>query len=333
MLCFLLLLVACATPPDAPTVDLVAGEAVTDLTLPDGISAEILPYSFDRPTQFALSEGDNALWVAQLNGGENAERGQVVRIDLATSEQTIVLDGLDKPTGLAVLDGYVWVATRDAIVRYAYEDDSAEIETIIDTLPNNGRSNGTLTVTSRGILYETSGNRRQSDSGKLWAIDPETFAIEELASGMKGAYAHVEDGFGRIWLTEIADGSVGGVTLPGEINLLSDGANYGWPTCYGRELAGPDCAGSTPAVTVLPVHSTPTSIAISPFAEDTLLVALWLTGEIVQIPYTINNGTASGDAVPFASGFKNPQHVLTLDDGSILVSDYTTGRIYRIVSD
>lgn len=198
-------------------------------------------------------------------------------------------------------------------------------------LPNNGRSNGTLTVTPNGrYLYETSGSRRIPESGRLWEYNPATGESRELASGLKNAYAHVFDGNGRLFITEVADGTVEDVTFPGEINLVVEGANFGWPTCYGRELAGPDCDGVRPAVAVLPEHSTPTGITQSPFAADTLLVALWVTGEVVEIPLTFEGDNSVGEKRPFIQNMQNPQHLITQPDGSVWISEYATGTIWVV---
>lgn len=327
-LLLLLLTTACqATTTPVPATETPAVDA-TPLILPAGLQSERLPYQFKRPTQFTVV--DNFLYVAQLNGGENEGQGQVIRVNLNDGEQHILAEQLDKPTGIAVLNNKLWIATRDAILRRSLTD-GAELETILEGLPNNGRSNGTLTITpDNKILYETSGNKRDSNSGKLWALDPETLESTELASGLKGAYAHTVDANGRIWFTEIADGQVEGVTLPDELNLLAAGADFGWPRCYGRELAGPDCTNVRPAVTIFTPQSTPTSVAISPFAPDTLLVALWVTGEVVQLPITFTADNAIGEPQPFLSGINRPQHLETQADGSVWVSDYDTGNIYKI---
>jgi glucose/arabinose dehydrogenase len=302
--------------------------ATAGLTLPAGFTGERLPYQFQNPTQFTV-QGEY-LYVAQLNGGENERLGQIIGINLNDGSRSILADGLDKPTGLAVLDNVLWIATRDAVLRLRL-DGVSSLETILEDLPNNGRSNGTLTVTNRGtLLYETSGNRRDADSGKLWELDPETLETQVVASGLKGAYAHAVTADGRIWLTEIADGQVNGVTLPDELNLLLPGADFGWPRCYGRELAGPDCTDVRPAVATFAPHSTPTSVVVSPFATDTLLVALWLRGEVVQLPITHVGDNAVSEPEPFLSGFNKPQHLLIQPDGSLWVSDFADGRIYRI---
>lgn len=110
----------------------------------------------------------------------------------------------------------------------------------------------------------------------------------------------------------------------------SPGADYGWPRCYGRDLAGPDCSNVRPATAVFPIHSTPTSVAVSPFAPDTLLVALWVEGEVVRVPITYVGDNAAGDPEPFLSGVDRPQHLLVAPDGALWVSDYAGGYIYRI---
>ncbi len=325
---FLLLLITGCGTAVSPAATTEPTPDTSGLIVPNGLTVEQMPYQFQRPTQFVVQ--DNFLYVAQLNGGENDGQGQVVCVKLDDGSQTILSEQLDKPTGVAVLNNFLWIATRDAIVRRTL-DEGAALQTVLADLPNNGRSNGTLTVTNDNmILFETSGNRRDEDSGKLWALNPETLEATELARGLKGAYAHVIDGNGRIWLTEIADGEVEGETLPDELNLLQTNADFGWPRCYGRELAGPDCSNVRPAVAIFAPHSTPTSVTISPFAEDTLLVALWVTGEVVQVPVTFTADNATGEPELFLSGINRPQHLQTLPDGTVWVSDYDTGYIYRI---
>ena len=323
-ICLLLLfLIGCGGNTTTDEVEVTA-RAAPPFAVPGGFTADVLPFRFDGPTQFVI-DGDS-LWVAELNGGENAEVGRVLRVNLATREETIVLENLDKPTGIAILDGDLYVATRNKLLKYSGET----LTTVLDDLPNNGRSNGTLTVSPDGeILYETSGNRRSADSAKLWAYDPTTNATREIATGFKGAYAHVYDDAGRLWSTEVADGSIGGETLPDEVNLVIEGGEYGWPRCYGRELAGPDCENVRPAVLTFAPRSTPTGIAVSPFSADTLLVALWVTGDVVRIPVRVAGDGAIGIAEPFITGMQNPQHIVVADD-AVYISEYATGKIWQI---
>jgi hypothetical protein len=83
-------------------------------------------------------------------------------------------------------------------------------------------------------------------------------------------------------------------------------------------------------VTVFPDHGTPTGITLSPFAEDTLLVALWVTGEVVEIPISLVEGNAVGEYRPFISNMQNPQHLITQPDGSVWLSEFGTGKIWVV---
>jgi glucose/arabinose dehydrogenase len=344
----LLLLVACGAEQTATAVPTTQPNE-TPLILPEGFTVEIAASGLSRPTQMIWGP-DGRLWVAQLLAGEGDEAGQVVAVDLATGEQEVLLEGLNKPTGLAVLDHALWLATEDELLR-AVLDSNFRPQTpqvILTDMPNNGRSNGTLTVTPDGqLLYETSGRRSGNDasagSGILWQLDPAApDSPTVLATGLKNAYAHVFDENGRLWITEIGDGAVNGADFEGqppeELNLVVAGADYGWPRCFGnqepalnRDGTAEICAQTEPPVTLFPPQTTPTSLAVAPWDDSILLVALWLGGEVTAVQLEEGaDGRFTGSNTPFLTGIANPQHLLPTPDGALLVSDHSSGTIYRI---
>jgi glucose/arabinose dehydrogenase len=326
----LLLAVACTTgaasgpqPSDEPSVSA------------DELRVERAATGLAGPTQM-IAGPDGRLWVAQLAGAENAGQGQIVAVDLATRAQEVLLDGLDKPTGLAWLDGALWIATPTQVLR-ADGDPPARPRVVLDDLPNNGRSNGTLTVTpDNRLLFETSGRERDGGavegSGALWTLDPgrPRASPSTLAAGLKNAYAHVYDSRGRLWTTEIAE-PIGGVAAPDEINRVTPGEDYGWPACVGDRVpvdafgGDPVRCGRTvrPHATFAPAGATPTSVVVSPFDDRELLVALWNVGRVVAVPL---DGGAPRDVL---TGLDRPQHLL-VDGDALLVSDHATGTIWRV---
>lgn len=292
---------------------------------------------------------DNTLWVAQLAGGENAGAGQVLSISLETGESQVLVDGLDKPTGIAVLDNALWIAAGRTLLRAPITNEApVEIgtpETILEGLPTNGRSNGTLTPTPDGeLLYETSGaragNRAAPNSGTLWVLNPDTLESRILATGLKNAYAHTYDNAGRLWTTEVADDPVNGGAAPDELNIVVEGADFGWPLCFGNQEPATNyegnetiCAATRRPVALFPPHATPVGLVPSPWVENVMLVATWGGPDpaILAVTYenTGDNATAT-DISTFIDGLAHPQSLLLLDDGSLLVSDFETGTIYRI---
>lgn len=337
LLLTLLLSAGCAqpAPPAAPA---------TELQLPTGYAVEVAAEGLRGPTQMILGP-DGRLWLAQLNGRENAGDGQVIALDLDSAEMEVLLDGLQKPTGIAVLDGALWIATERDILRAPLDANGRPTapEAVLSDLPYNGRSNGTLTPTPQGgLLYETSGRRSGSatapGSGVLWQLDPtDPTNPTPLATGLKGAYAHVFDESDRLWITEIGDGQVNGEQPPEEINLVVPGADFGWPQCFGFQEAARNnggtperCANTRAPVALFEPQTTPTSIAISPWEPDVLLVALWTSGSIMRLPVTVSGNNAAGSAEAFITGLQNPQHLLPLPDGSLLISDHSAGTLYRV---
>lgn len=311
------------------------------------------------PTQMIVGP-DGWLWVAQLNGEEDARQGQIVALPLdltAGGQRRVLLSGLDKPTGITLLGDSLWIATRREIQRARLTPGGvARPEIIRVALPFNGRSGGTLTTSPNGrLLYETSGelvgNGAASGSGMLWELDPMSpLQSRSLARGLKNGYAHVFDEPGRLWVTEVAEDIVNDTVPADELNLLvwdnvppARGEiipDFGWPLCFAdRQPAlnyGADpvrCQTTRAPVAMFPPRSTPVSIVLSPWERDVLLVALWGPTDpaIVRIPIVMDGDNAKARSVePFITGLQTPQHLFVLDSGQLLVSDHATGTVYRI---
>ncbi len=213
-----------------------------------------------------------------------------------------------------------------------------KIEVVLRDLPNNGRSLGTLTLTPDGsLLYETSGvltqNGPRRGSGVLWRLEPGSNTSEPLATGLKGAYAHTFDADGALYTTEIGDDPVDGGPPPDELNVVEAGADYGWPRCYGRQRPARDnggtvqaCAETQAPLALFARNATPTSVAVSPFDEDALFVALWVSSQVVEVD------AETGVVTPFLTNLTLPQHLLA-DGDTLLVSSFARGTVYRVTKE
>ncbi|CAN5745562.1 sorbosone dehydrogenase family protein [soil metagenome] len=331
------LVVAVAGCASGAAPDGVSASAGGVTAVDDGLLVERVATGLDGPTQM-IPGPDGRLWVAQLAGAENAGQGQVVAVDVDSGAPEVLVDGLAKPTGLAWLDGSLWIATPTAILRADGQPPGAPTA-VVDGMPNNGRSNGTLTVTPDDrLLYETSGRERDDGSvegsGALWLLDPDDPRNpEQLASGLKNAYAHTYDGDGQLWTTEVAE-PIGGSAAPDELNRVTVGGDYGWPACVGDRQPVAAFDGDTdrcretqqPHVTFDPPGVTPTSIVVSPFDADQFVVALWNAGRVVTVPIA-----SDGPIEDLLAGVERPQHLL-VDGDTLLVSDHATGTLWRVTA-
>lgn len=315
-----------STPPERTTTS----STMTTEVLHDGLAG---------PTQFVIDNDD--FIVALINGDENGETGQVVRVDHETDRRTVLLDGLDKPTGVALLGGELWVMERDRLTRGVI---GSERSVIADDLPSNGRSQGTLTVTPSGtILFNTSGRRRGADvvegSGRIFEVDPATNEVTEVASGFKHAYAHTYTGE-TLWSVEMSDGTFDGAPAADELVAVQAGVDHGWPHCVGdrrtvAEFAGTKsaCEQTPPSQAVFAPSATPTSIVASPFSDDQLLVALWRENEIVSVSALLDDGVRT--TVTVVAELDNPQHLVVPaetpgEDPVVYLTEFGTGSIIAI---
>lgn len=332
--------------------DQTAPSETAGLGTAPGTTVETVHEGLVGPTQFVVLD-DDTFMVATINGGENDQLGQVVRVDSSTGDVDIIRDTLDKPTGLVVVDDELWVMERNRLSRGPLDGDGEPV-VVVDDLPNNGRSEGTLTVTPDGhILFDTSGSKQGSTvvdgSGRLFTVDPDETpgTPTELASGFKHAYAHTFDQAGKLWATEMSDGSFDGAAAEDELVAVVAGADHGWPRCVGdnrpvAEFGGTAerCATTPPSAALFAPGATPTSVVVSPFTApgdvDVLLVALWNEGRIVSVdPYgdqaggdTATSPVGFGDVV---TGLAGPQHLVATDD-AVYVTEFGTGRILRLTS-
>ncbi len=301
-------------------------------------SATVVVQGLDGPTQLAVT--DQAWFVAHLNGAEGAATGQVLRLNPEDLDAApvVVLDGLQKPTGVAVFAGQLWVMEQRRLTRSALDGSNRAV--VVDDMAYNGRSQGTLTVDGDRLLFDTSGTTRLPPgpdgspveiSGALWAVDADG-TITNVAWGFKHAYAHVVTADGTLWTTEISDGSFDGVPATDELVAVREGADHGWPVCVGDNRPVEDagvadpCRGVPRSQAVFGAGATPTGLAVSPWNSSRLLVALWVDAQIVEVDI---RAAAPAPAVVITAELDRPQH-LVVDGSQLFATDHAAGTIVAI---
>lgn len=324
-----------ASGSGGPSALVLASTAAADVEVPDGFEVSELVSGLSGPTQLQVLD-DGRFVIAQLNGGEDDGTGQILVLDPDDDgEADVLYDDLTKPTGVAVIDGEVWVMEQRRLSVGTLEGDPLDV--VLDELPFNGRSEGSLTVDPDGrLLYDTSGTLDGTGaapgSATLWALTPGDDEPEVLATGFKHAYAHTFDDDATLWVTEISDGSYDGEPAPDELVAVEPGDDFGWPQCVG-DRQPVDFYGGTPercdetprSHALFAAGATPTSVAVAPWDRETLLVSLWVDGEVVAVPI---NGDEPVESTPFVTGIEHPQFVIA-DGDRLLVVDFD-GRILSV---
>jgi sugar lactone lactonase YvrE len=293
------------------------------------------------PTHFTYGP-DQALFITELNGGENDATGRLLRFDLTQSPptSTVILDKLLKPTGVAFRGDQLYLVSQNRLLVSTYQNGAATPPQPVfsDPLPFNGRSNGQLLVDSEGMLYfQGSGSERDPrNSGFIYTLKPGEKSPRIYARGFKNAYAFTLAPNGGVYATEVADGIIIGVgAYPDELNLVKRGGDYGWPFCYADQkenrLAGGNrniCADTDVPLTTFPPGVTPTGLA---YFQGQLIVALW-NGNPARL---VSVDPRTGKYKDFSTVTNQPIALLletAHPTERLLVLDFGIGNVIRIRS-
>jgi len=341
-------LLACGALAACGSTALHSAPAVAQLKVPRGFHVQLVASGLHEPTSLAYGP-DHRLYVTQLHGGENAGNGQVVVLD-PRGGSTIVLSHLEKPTGLVWLGRELYIQAGRDILRARLKDGGGVTApaTIVRRLPFNGRSEGQLDLTAAGtILFEASGLVGESGAGRLLTLSS-TGRVRTLATGFKNAYAHALDSRnGDIFTTDVGQDYVNGNPPPEEIDLVKRRGNYGWPRCYGDRLPARNfhgtasyCATTESPIITFPPHSTPTGLTWYGRADfpagyrDVLYVALFdgTPAQIDRVTLHPRGGRMVGTATRFIIGLERPIDVLPDQQRGLLVLDFASGSIVRLVA-
>jgi glucose/arabinose dehydrogenase len=289
--------------------------------------------------------------------------------DGATAAGRIVLlDDLNKPHGIALHDGWLYVAETDAVVRVRFDAATRRVsgtpERFIEGLPSGGNHwTRTIDVGPDGKLYVSVGsscNACEDDKRRatILRFDLDGSHEEIYASGLRNSVDFAwQPGTGDLYATDNGRDMLGDDFPPCELNRVVQGGFYGWPYANGDRVPDPDMgkgkddviARSIPPVHGFKAHVAPLGMT---FYTGTTFPERYRGAIFVAQHGSWNRSTKSGYQVvavfldghggateePFMTGFEIDEHVYgrPVDvevgpEGGLYVSDDFTGSIYRVV--
>ena len=311
---------AAATGPYA-TRGSCAGFARVDLQTPPGYCVALLADGASglRFPRRLLEVSTGRFWLVDMGSWEPG-RGRLLEFSLAVPGErvvpptfTVLAEKLDRPLGLVLgPDGRVWLGEAGRISRIAIGSPGspAKPQVVIDGLPATGAHPlKEIVFGANGRLYINVGSASDAcrDDAGIQAVPcPETegaqprAAVYEATLGPDFALQSIRP-FARGLRNSVALAFVPGPNLllqgensidypdetapPEELNVLREGAHFGWPYCTGvrtpaRGYEGRfDCAKTESAAVLWPAHAAPLHMlavpaaAPNPFAGQ--LVVAW----------------------------------------------------------
>lgn len=338
----------------------VSAFALDDIELPPGFSIE--EYA-DVPNARSLALGDNGtLFVANRKG----QSVYAVVADEAGKTRTIELaDDLNAPNGIAFHDGDLYVAEIDRVSRFVDMekrlDDVPEAEILDIDLPSK-RHHGWRYIGfgPDNKLYISIGAPcnvcDEAGFAEIVRMDPDGSNRETFASGIRNSVGftwHPESG--ELWFTDNGRDMMGDDIPPCELNRASGpGQHFGFPYCHAGEILDPkfgkgkNCADYRAPARKLGPHVAPLGVKFytgkmfpAEYQGQIFIAEHGSWNRSKKIGYRITlvrleNGSPVSYE-PFAHGWLQgesvsgrPVDLIVLDDGSLLVSDDLSGKIYRI---
>jgi|GEM_PF-581059 len=283
------------------------------------------------------------------------------------AEQPILFRaGLDRPHGLVWHKDSLYVAETDRllVLKDTDQDDQVDSEQLIlKGLPDDGGHwTRSLAMDQAGALYLSIGSRcnaceeQDERRASVLKVDPTSGSATIFAKGLRNSVglAFAADGT-TLWGSDNGRDMLGDDLPPDEINQLTEGGDYGWPHCFGQQIADPElgsktaCRQTLAAAVDLPAHSAPLGITFGTRLKapekfrNSLYVAFhgsWNrsvpTGyKVVRIPFAA--GQPAGEIEEFLSGWLTegkawgrPVAPLVGRDGNLYLSDDRADAIYRI---
>lgn len=284
--------------------------------------------------------------------------------DNVSDGSKLLLKDLNRPHGIHLHEGWLYIAETDAILRIRYNAKERKFigtphYIVRDSFPGGGsHSSRTVKVGPDNKLYVSAGsscnvcNEETPKRASIMQYDLDGKNEVVYASGLRNTV-----GFDWQPNTDLLYGVDNGRDMlgddlpPEELNQITKGAHYGWPYEYGNNVSDndkkPPGLKTSPSSYNLPAHSAPLSILFlrnNPHLKNTALVALhgsWNRSEksgykVVALTFSTDGDITEHD---YITGFERdgtvigrPVDLAEDKQGNIYLSDDYTGRIYKITS-
>ncbi len=356
-------------PPSGPPTgmsDAELAETVKKIKLPKGFKIEVYASGVLAARQMAW--GDNGtLFVGSFGlGNVYAITDKGDRKEVKT-----IIKGLKMPTGLAYLNGALYVVDINKIMRYdnpeANLDKMPEPKVVYDDLPPYAAHGWKyIAVDKDGWFYIPVGppfniGIPPTSTSQIRRVDPKTGNAEIVALGVRNSVGgDVDPRTGKYWFTENARDWLGDDSPSDKLNMISKlGEHFGYPYCHQGDIPDPKfamghkCSEFTPPVVKLGSHVAPLGMKFytgSQFPaeyKNNILIAehgSWNRHQYQGARITrviVGPDGKNPKTEVFASGWiegeqtylGRPADIIQAKDGSILVADDWGGAIYRISYD
>ena len=306
---------------------------------PRGLEASVYATGLRHVSAFAF-DSQGRLWATA--SGAITHRGDGVYLIARPGTAPVKVAGnIRGPLGLTWLHGTLYVASIGRVTSFTglHGGHFAHRRTVLVGPVANGENNNLVATPGGLLLMGVSASCDHCVPSSKWSAAVVSFRPD--GTGLRRDATGIRAGYGLVLYPGTSDLFVSmnqrddlGARTPGDwLAVVRRGQHWGFPRCYGQ--GGPACRGVPKPLAVLDKHAAAGGVAIvtgqlGPSVGTAALVAEWQKGTVKRVALVRTDGAFSGSVHPFLAGLENPLPVATAADGSVVVGDWGTGRIYRI---
>lgn len=271
-------------------------------------------------------------------GGPSANRITLLRdsnADGIADQRFVFLSRLHSPFGMAQVDGWIYVANTDALLRFPYRDGDTTIAaagTQIATLPAGPRNHhwtkNLIASMDRRTLYVAVGSNSnvaehgmeiEQDRARILAIDAVTGQTRVFAEGLRNPVGMAwQPDSGALWTVVNERDEFGSDLVPDYLTAVREGGFYGWPYSYYGQHVDARVQPQRPekvAQAIVPdyalgAHTASLGLV---YAQDSALGAPYTEGMFVGQHGSWNRRPSSGYKVIFLPFHDGQPHGAPLD--------------------
>jgi glucose/arabinose dehydrogenase len=332
------------------------------LKLPPGFAIEVWARA-DNVRGLAL--GEHTVFA----GSSRAGKVYAIPFDqaLKAGSTRLIAEGLRMPVGVAYREGRLYASAIDRILVWgdieAKLDAPGDPAVFVEGFPSEIHHGWKyIAFGPDGWLYVPVGapcNICEPDPQRfaaLFRVSPDGQRTELLARGIRNTVGFDwQPGSGALWFTDNGRDWLGDDRPPDELNVLTAaGSHFGYPYCHGGAIADPEyghrapCSAFVPPAQALDAHVAPLGIRFytgkqfpAAYRDQAFVADHGSWNRSSKAGYRVMLARIEGQRVisytPFVTGWLQdgaawgrPAAMLTLPDGSMLLSDDLSGTIYRI---
>ena len=300
------------------------------LKVPQGFQVAEFAAGFDKPRIMLYTPTGEILVAESVANGRVTVIADKDNDNKADSQRKALIEGLDRPYGMAFWKDYLYVAETTSLKRYKYDAKAVSVGKGEEIVPMHefGKGHWTRTIAfdPKGEkLYLGIGSASNVDAGEperraaILRCNPDGSACEIFASGTRNPTSiYFQPGTSTLWASVQERDGLGDDLVPDYFTHIQQGGFYGWPYAYFGPNEDPRNKGKRPDLvkkTIVPDVSLGAHTAVIDwkFYTGNQFPAKYQGGVFLALHGSWNRAQRVGQSVVFLP-FKNGKPAGPLED-------------------